>query len=83
MRRGEHRGQCIEAGWPATFSQHTSLSRAEVFVGQYEFRHRTLVEKVQCDDGFLARCRTDGPGKDQFFGGDDLEVSSGDGTAIL
>ena len=54
---GEHRGQRIEQGGPATFSQRTSLWSAQPFVGQHHFRHRTLVQKVQRDDGFPAlRC---------------------------
>ena len=57
MRRGEHRSQCIEQGGPATFSQRTSLWSAQPFVGQHDFRHRTLVEKVQRDDGFPALYR--------------------------
>jgi len=31
-------------------------------MGQHDFRHFTQVEKVQRDDGFLARFRTGGPG---------------------
>ena len=44
----------IEQGGPATFSQRTSLWSAQPFVGQHHFRHRTLVQKVQRDDGFPA-----------------------------
>src|SRR5215469_18303304 len=82
MGRGERRGQRIEDGGPAPFRRRMSLWRDEVFVGQDEFRHRTLLDKVQGDDGFLARCRTGGPGKDQFFGGNDLQVGADDGTAV-
>src|SRR6266699_3890299 len=49
---GENRGQRIKQGGPATFSQRTSLRSAQPFVGQHDFRDRTLVEKVQRDDGF-------------------------------
>ena len=83
MGGGEHRGQRIEQGGPAPFRDRMSLWCVEVFVGQDEFRYRTLLEKVQRDDGFLARCRTGGPGKDQFFVGNDLQVRADDGTAIL
>jgi hypothetical protein len=54
MGGGEHRGQRIEQGWPARSNQRTHCFRAQPFVGQHDFRHRTLVEKVQRDNGFPA-----------------------------
>src|SRR5713101_1046169 len=79
---GEDRGQRIEQGGPATFSQRTSLW-SEPFVGQHDFRHRTLVQKVQRDNGFPALRCSDGPGIDQFFGGNHLQVGADHGTAVL
>src|SRR5260370_14342030 len=80
---GENRAQRIEQGGPATFSQRTSLWSAQPFMGQHDFRDRTVVEKVQRDDGFPAlRCST-GPGIDQFFGRNNLQVGADHGTAVL
>src|SRR5260370_27990313 len=77
---GENRGQRIKQGGPTTFSQRTSLWSAQPFVGQHDFRDRTLVEKVQRDDGFpVLRCFTC-PGKDQFFTRNDVQVSADNGT---
>ena len=83
MGRGEHRGQRIEQRWPATFSQRTSLWSAQPFMGQHDFRERTVVEKVQCDDGSPALRCSAGPGKDQVFGWNNLQVGADHGTAVL
>src|SRR5216684_1226485 len=80
---GEDRGQRIEQGWPATFSQRTSLWSVQPFVGQHDFRDRTVVEKVQCDDGSPALRCSAGPGIDQFFGWNNLQVGADHGTAVL
>src|SRR5216683_7225882 len=80
---GENRGQRIEQGGPATFSQRTSLWSAQPFMGQHDFRHRTLVEKVQRDDGSPALRCSAGPGKDQFFGWNNLQVGANHGIAVL
>ena len=47
----------IEQGLPASSKQRTQFWSAQLFVGQHDFRHRTLVVKVQRDDGFpTLRC---------------------------
>src|SRR5207253_340192 len=79
----ENRGQRIEQRWPAPFSPRTSLWSAQPFMGQHDFRDRTVVEKVQCDGGSPALCCPAGPGKDQFFGWNNLQVGADHGTAVL
>src|SRR5260370_23196204 len=54
MGGGENRCERIEHGWPTTFNQCTHCFCAHPFVGQHDFRHLTLVEKVQRGTGFPA-----------------------------
>src|SRR5437879_1494173 len=80
---GENRGQRIEQRWPAAFSQRTSLWSVQPFMGQHDFRDRTLVKKVKCDDGSPVLCCSTRPSKDQFFGWNNLQVGADHGTAVL
>src|SRR5712692_11994078 len=83
MGGGENRCERIEHGWPTTFNQRTHCSCAQTFMGQHDFRDRTVVEKVQCDDGFPALRSSAGQGIDQFFGWNNLQVGADHATAVL